>query len=145
MSLKSYIFAIVAAVIVLVIVIEMLRRGRLRERHAVWWILAGIIALVTGIFPTTLDWAADLLGVEVPTNLVFFVSIAVILLVCLQQSAELTKLEAKSRALAERVAILDLRLRAIEGADAVAPLNVAAAAMKKPAVAKRPVAAKTSG
>lgn len=137
MSVKSYIFAILAAVIVLFIVVEMLRRGRLRERHAVWWIFAGLLALVAGIFPVTLDWAAGLLGVEVPTNLVFFVSIAVVLLVCLQHSAELTKLESKARALAERVSMLDMRLRALEGVES----SVAAA----PPAARAAIAADAGG
>jgi hypothetical protein len=63
---------------------------------------------------TTLSWAAGLVGVEVPLNLVFFVSIGILFLVCLQHSAELTKLEAKTRTLAEIVAIQDLRLRQLE-------------------------------
>ena len=49
------------------------------------------------------------MGIEVPTNLVFFVSIAILFLVCLQHSAELTQLESKTRALAERVALLELQ------------------------------------
>lgn len=111
MTLASYIFGIASAVLVLVVVIELLRRRRLRERHAIWWIVAGVLALIAGVFPATLEWAASLVGVEVPLNLVFFVSIAVLFLVCLQHSAELTKLEARSQSLAERIALLELELR----------------------------------
>lgn len=108
MSVTSYAFGIVSALLVLVVVIELLRRGRLRERHAVWWLLAGTLALIAGIFPEVLEQAAAVLGIAVPINLTFFVSIAILFLVSLQQSAELTKLEAKTRTLAERVAILEL-------------------------------------
>ena len=111
MTLTSYIFGIVAAVLVLVVVIEMLRRRRLRERHAVWWFIAGLLALVAGVFPVTLAWAAQLLGIAVPINLVFFVSIAILFFVCLQHSSELTQLESKTRTLAERLAILELELQ----------------------------------
>jgi len=107
----SYVFGIVSALLVLIVVVEMLRRGRLRERHAAWWLITGVVALIAGIFPGTLAWAAGLVGVEVPLNLVFFVSITILFLVCLQHSSELTQLEAKTRALAERVALLDLALR----------------------------------
>ena len=109
MTPVSYVFGILSAVLVLVVVIELLRRRHLRERHAVWWLVAGILALIVGIFPATLEWAAALVGIEVPTNLVFFVSIAILFLVCLQHSSELTKLESKTRTLAERVALLELR------------------------------------
>ena len=109
MSVASYIFGVVSALLTLVVVIEMLRRRRLRERHAAWWFLAGVLALIAGVFPTTLEWAANLVGVTVPVNLVFFVSIAILFFVCLQHSSELTQLESKTRILAEHVALLELK------------------------------------
>jgi hypothetical protein len=121
MSLASYILGIVAALVTLGIVLEMLRRRRLRERHAIWWIIASLLALIAGVFPALLAQVSHLLGVAVPTNLVFFVSIAILVLVCLQHSSELTQLESKTRKLAERVALLDLRLREIEGDDHEVP------------------------
>jgi hypothetical protein len=116
-SITSYIFGIVSALLILAVVIEMLRRRRLRERHAVWWLVAGVLALVAGVFPATLEWIAALVGIEVPTNLVFFVSIAVLFLVALQNSAELTELESKTRVLAEQVALLELRITQNEQKD----------------------------
>lgn len=114
MTTASYILGIVAALLVLGIVIEMLRRRRLRERHALWWLIAGVLALIAGIFPSAFNWAARLVGVQVPTNLIFFVSIAILFLVCLQHSAELTRLEDKTRTLAESSALQDLRIRELE-------------------------------
>jgi hypothetical protein len=110
MSVASYLLGIVAALITLGVVIEMLRRRRLRERHAIWWLVAGALALVVGVFPATLAWAAALVGVEVPTNLVFFVSVAILFLVCIQHSSELTGLEAQTRTLAEKLALQELRI-----------------------------------
>lgn len=109
MSVASYIFGVISALLTLVVVVEMLRRRRLRERHAAWWFLAGVLALIAGVFPATLEWAASLVGVTVPVNLVFFVSIAILFFVCLQHSSELTQLESKTRTLAERVALLELK------------------------------------
>jgi len=114
-TVASYILGIVASVLVLVVVVELLRRRRLRERHAIWWFIAGLLALVVSVFPSTLLWLSGLLGVEVPTNLVFFVSIAILFLVCLQASAELTELESKTRRLAEQTALLELRIEQLEG------------------------------
>ncbi|CAN5207008.1 hypothetical protein BH09ACT1_BH09ACT1_02310 [soil metagenome] len=110
MSVVGYIFGIVSALLILIVVVELLRRRHLRERHAAWWFFAGLLALIAGIFPATLEWAAGVVGIEVPTNLVFFVSIAILFLVCLQHSSELTKLESKTRTLAERIALLELAM-----------------------------------
>lgn len=114
MSTVTYIFGIVAALIALAVVIESLRRHHLRERHAVWWLLAGLVALVVSVFPDTLGWAAAVVGVTVPTNLVYFLSIAVLVLVSIQHSGELTELEAETRTLAETVALQDLRIKELE-------------------------------
>lgn len=114
MSTASYILGIVSALLVLAVVVELLRRGRLRERHAVWWMLAGLLALVAAVFPATLTWAARLVGVQVPTNLVFFASTAILFFVALQSSSELTVLEKRVRTLAEQSALLELRIRELE-------------------------------
>jgi hypothetical protein len=113
-TLASYLLGIVASVLALIVVIELLRRRRLRERHAIWWLVAGVLALIVSVFPGTLIWAAELVGVQVPTNLVFFVSIGILFFVCLQHSAELTDLESKMRTLAERSALLELRITQLE-------------------------------
>ncbi len=114
MNTASYIFGIVAAVLTLFVVVEMLRRRRLRERHIIWWLLFGILVLVVAIFPATLGWAAALVGITVPINLVFFVSVIVLFLVSLQHSAEATRLENKTRVLAEEHAILALRVAELQ-------------------------------
>lgn len=110
----SYVIGILAPILVLVVVVQMLRHNRLRERHAVGWLIAGFLALVIGVFPPVLDWLAELAGVAVPTNLGFFVSIAVLFLVCLQNSSELTETESKIRILAEHAALQDDRIRRLE-------------------------------
>lgn len=111
----AYVLGIIAPFLVLAMVIDLLRRGKMRERHAVWWLVFGLLALVGGIFPSLLEELASLTGVELPVNLVFFVAISVAFLVFLQHSSELTKLEAKTRTLAERVSLLELELRRLRG------------------------------
>lgn len=114
MSTVQYILGIVAALLTLSIVIEMLRRRRLRERHAIWWLVAGVLALIISVFPGLLQAAASLLRFSVPVNLVFFVSLFILFLVALQHSSELTRLEDHNRKLVERVVMLELRLKALE-------------------------------
>lgn len=114
MSIGSYILGIVGALLTLGVVIEMLRRRKLRERHAVWWLLAGVLALIIGVFPSVLAWAAALVGITLPTNLVFFVSLFILFLVSIQHSVELTSLEQKTQTLAERAALQDMRITDLE-------------------------------
>ncbi len=121
MSTMTYLLGIAAALIALASVVELMRRRRLRERHAVWWILASLMALVAALFPVSVSWVAGVLGVGLPSNLVFFVSIVLLFLVNLQHSAELTDLEDKTRTLAEEVALQKVRLERLERNDDRSP------------------------
>jgi hypothetical protein len=116
MTTISYVLGIVASLLSLIVVVELLRRRHLRERHAIWWFVASVLALIVSVFPSTLTWAAGLAGISVPTNLVFFGSIAVLFFVCLQHSAEVTRLESNTRTLAEITALQELRIRQLEHA-----------------------------
>lgn len=114
MNVVTYVFGIVVACLVLLAVFELLRRRRLRERHALWWIVAGAVALVVAVFPGLLEGTAAALGFSVPTNLGFFVCIVLLFMVSVSQSAELTVLEEKTRVLAEHGALLEERIDRLE-------------------------------
>ena len=99
-----------AALLTLLTVAELLRRGILRERFAALWLAVAVVLVFLAVFPQALRWAADLLGFQVPANL-FFGSILFLLVVAAQLSSEISGLEARTRRLAEEVALLDAEVR----------------------------------
>ena len=100
------ILAAIAALITFVFVIDLLRRGVLREKYAVLWLFFSGAALLLAIFPAVLVWFTGMLGVAEPVNLLFFVTIVLLVLVSVQLSYELSRHEARIRRLAEEVALL---------------------------------------
>lgn len=102
---------LVAALITLAVVAELLRRGILRERFAALWLVVGALLVLLALFPRALRSAAEVLGFEVPSNLLFFGSILFLLLVAVQLSFEVSRLEARTRRLAEEVALLAEEVR----------------------------------
>lgn len=100
-----------AALLLTFLVAELLRRGILRERFAVLWLgVCGVLLLLAAV-PSLLTSAADALGFAVPSNLLFFVAILFLLMVTLQLSHEVSRLEARTRRLAEDVALLSDEVR----------------------------------
>jgi hypothetical protein len=108
------IVSIVAAVAALALVFELLRRRRLREKYAAIWVVIAIGTVVVAIFPQILRWLADLIGIQTPSNLLFFGSLIVLFAVSLQLSREVGLLEEQSRRLAEEVGTLTMRVDALE-------------------------------
>ncbi len=108
------IVSVVVALAALVLVFELLRRRRLREKYAVIWVLISLGTLVVAVFPALLGWTARLVGIQTPSNLLFFASLVILFAVSLQLSREVGLLEEQSRRLAEEVGSLRLRMDAVE-------------------------------
>lgn len=104
------IVAIVGALLILLTLFELLRRHRLREKYALLWFLIAIAALVVTVVPGLLTGLTDLFGIALPVNLAFFAGSLVLFLMTMQHSSELGRLEERTRALAEEVAVLRLEL-----------------------------------
>ena len=104
------ILGVIGSVLILVVLFEMLRRRHLREKYAVMWALVAVGVLVLTIFPSLLTIASDLVGVDVPANLLFFLASLVLMVLTLQHSYELGRLEDKTRTLAEELALVRMEL-----------------------------------
>ena len=104
------VLGVAGSLIILVSLFEMLRRHRLREKYALIWFVIALCALVVALFPWILLKATATLGLQVPANLLFFVASLVLLILTLQHSYELGRLEERTRTLAEEVALLRLEV-----------------------------------
>lgn len=91
---------------VLAVIFWLLLTRRLREKYAILWLVIGLAILVLTLFPALLDGLAQLVGVEVPANLLFVLALALLIGVTLHQSWELSTAEDEVRRVAEEVAIL---------------------------------------
>lgn len=95
----------------LLAVLEMVRRRRLMERYALLWLLCALVLLALAIWSGALASISHAIGVIYPPNALFFVAIGFILLLLLHFSAAVSRLTNQSEMLAQRQALLDERLR----------------------------------
>ena len=105
----GYWLGLVGGVLVLALSIELVRRRHVRGRLALAWVVLGVVAVVFALFPSALTWLTTALHVQVPLNLVLFGGVLFLLVISMQLAAEVGKLEARTRRLAEEVAILGAR------------------------------------
>ncbi|HEU5156379.1 MAG TPA: DUF2304 domain-containing protein [Streptosporangiaceae bacterium] len=116
--MNVYTLGLIGAAASLTVIFEMLRRRRLREKYAIVWVIVGILIVIVAIFPGVLFWTAEVTGVEVPANLLFFVASLVLLGVNVHLSSEVGRLEDRVRTLAEELALQRLKLEEITRGDA---------------------------
>ncbi len=102
----TYWVGLLGALGMLGFVIELLRRGILRERFAALWLIVGVAIVVLAAVPSVLEVAATAVGIEVPSNLLFVAGGFLLLVVSVQLSYEVSLQDARTRRLAEEVALL---------------------------------------
>jgi hypothetical protein len=111
MQARIQLVAIVGAAVLLLTVLELVRRRRLMERYALLWLLSAVVLLALAIWSSALASISHAIGVIYPPNALFFIAIGFILLLLLHFSSAVSRLSDQSETLAQRQALLDERLR----------------------------------
>ena len=115
--LRVSIIGAVASVVLLVAVFELIRSRRLRERYALLWLLTGLVLVVLSAWRGGLNTIAGWLGVRgYPPAVLFAVGALFVIIVLLHYSTVISKLADQNTILAQRLALLEQRLRADEDA-----------------------------
>ena len=112
MGNRVQLLAIAAAVLLMLLVIELVRRRRLNERYALLWLFSATVILVFAVWGGLLEKLASLLGIAYPPNALFIVAVAFVILLLLSMSTSISRLQDHSRILAQRLAILEARVAA---------------------------------
>jgi hypothetical protein len=121
------IVAAIASILLLLVVLELIRSNRLRERYALLWLLTGVVMLVLAICDGALVEMADLVGIAYPPSALFVLISLFLLLVLLHYSTVISKLSDENRILAQRLALVESRLRESVPAENPRPAGASSA------------------
>jgi hypothetical protein len=103
----------IASFILVLVVLELIRSRRLRERYALLWLATGIVLTVLSAWRDGLNTIANWLGVRsYPPAVLFAVGILFIIAVLLHYSTVISRLSDQNVMLAQRLALLEQELRA---------------------------------
>ncbi len=116
--LRVSIAAAVASLLLLFVVLELIRGRRLKERYALLWIATGLVLLVLSAWRDGLNTIAGWLGVGTyPPAILFAAATLFVIVVLLHYSTVLSKLTDENVVLAQRLALLEERVRRTEAEE----------------------------
>jgi hypothetical protein len=102
---------VVASLLLLLVILELVRGRRLKERYALLWLATGGVLLVLSAWRGGLNTIAGWVGIETyPPAVLFAVATLFTLLVLLHYSTVLSKLTDENVELAQRIALLEERV-----------------------------------
>lgn len=109
------IMSIIGCGLLLILVIELVRRGRLKERYSLLWLFAGAILLVLSSSRALLQFFSHLVGIYYPPSFLFLLAFLFLLLITLHFSVVISGLSEKNKRLAQEIALLKQEL--LDGRD----------------------------
>jgi hypothetical protein len=124
MELRIQLVAIGGTAVLLLIVLELVRRRRLLERYALVWLASALILLALGIWKGLLTTIADAIGIFYPPTALFVIAFGFVLFLLLHFSTAVSRLTDQSKVLAQRLALMEERHHDLEKRleDAGAPV-----------------------
>ena len=114
MSTRAHIMLAILVAMAILVIIRLVRRRHLKAKYSLLWLTLGGFMVVIAAVPGLLDWTAARLGIYYQPTLLILLGLALLLLIVMHFSYELSRMENRVRTLAEESAILRHRLSVLE-------------------------------
>ncbi len=108
------VLAIAISVLVFLLVIELIRSGRLTFKYAVSWLAASAIGIVVAVFDRVLFHAAHALGFTLASNFIFFLIGVALVFLSLVLTVYLCQQTVRSERLAQDIALMKLEIEKLK-------------------------------
>jgi hypothetical protein len=110
MELRIQMLAIVGSAVMLVFVLELVRRKAFLERYALLWLLSALVMLGLSIWKGALEEIARVVGIAYPPNALFLIAFGFVLVLLLHFSLAVSRLSDQTKVLAQRLGLVEQRL-----------------------------------
>ncbi len=107
MPIRNKIIALIIGVWMLLIIIELVRRRKLREEYSWLWLMTGGGILLLSLWFGLLKWMAQLVGAVAPASALFLFTFLFLIFISLHFSVVISKLTDRNKELAQRYALLE--------------------------------------
>jgi len=112
---RIQIIVVVFDLALLLIVFNLFRKGRLKEKYALSWLLGLSVLLLLSLFRPLLERVSFFFGVYYPPSFLFLSAFALVLAILLHFSTAISELEKRQKRLLERIILLEEKLKKFNG------------------------------
>ena len=99
-------FATVVSLTIFFLVIDLVRRSRLKERYSLLWIFSAAVMLLFSVSRKFLHFAATSLGIFYPPSLIFLLASIFLIIINIHFSTVISELSEKTKTLTQEIALL---------------------------------------
>ncbi|AIQ76759.1 MULTISPECIES: DUF2304 domain-containing protein [Paenibacillus] len=105
-SYKLQVILLIGSVLCFVLLINMIRKYRIELKYSMLWLCIMLIVLVLSIFPSSFETIAGLMGIEIPVNALFLLSIFGVTLILFSLTIVISRSTIKVKELSQEIGLL---------------------------------------
>ena len=106
--------AILFSIVILILVIEMIRRQKMTFKYSMFWLAACVIVLFAAIYDGLIAKIAHFVGFALVSNFVFFTATIFFIILTLLLTLYVNEQNNRSETLAQAVGILECKIKKLE-------------------------------
>jgi hypothetical protein len=106
MTPTQRVFAIITSVFTFGVVMELIRRRKLREEYAFLWVLTTVGMMLLAAWYGLIEWITQFIGAVAATTTLFLFALLFLLLISVHFTIVISRLTVQVRRLAQELAIL---------------------------------------
>ena len=107
MTVQQKIFAIITGACILIVIVYLVKKGKLKEEYSWLWLLTGVMIMVLVLWYDLLLFITDLIGAVTATTTLFIFGIIFLMLIALHFAIKISSLSDQVKNLAQQVSLLE--------------------------------------
>ena len=105
MNVRIQIIVAIGLVLALCVIINMIRKKALELSYALAWLLVGFGTLILDLFPGVMMELAKFMGIEVPSNMLFFLGFCFALIIIFVLTIAVSRMSIRIKNLTQEMAL----------------------------------------
>lgn len=111
MTSHQEIFAIIVSAVLLLFILELVRRRKIKEEYSWLWILVGVLIILLVVWHGLLLFLTHLIGAESPITTIFLFGFIFLLLINIDYSVRISVYKEQIKKLSQRIGILSKEIK----------------------------------
>lgn len=112
MPIRARLVTFAIAVALFVLIVELVRRRKMREEYSLLWLLSGAVICVLSLWYKITAWLTHLVGAVYPPSILFFFGLIFLALINIFYAVKLSGLSNQVKNLSQKLAIMEAQKKA---------------------------------
>jgi hypothetical protein len=107
MLIQQKIFAIFASMVIFIVIINLVKNGKLKEEYSWLWLLTGFVIIILALWYDLLLALTHLIGAVLPTTTLFIFAIIFLISIALHFAIKISMLTDQVKNLSQEIALIN--------------------------------------